>query len=172
MEEERKKGIQKTATCKVQYITWSKQGPVSSLKKDAWQTSILHSCPAGKSKPACTHTPQPVPLSNGKLTSLRPSPRPWFTAFLKEYYKWEKEPRAGLTAQKGRQQIDENRVKASGKRANSSQLLLPPLACLMTQENIKPLPSCLSGCLLAEIILVGSKTFSLVMPSLEIKPGI
>lgn len=79
-------------------------------------------------------------LSHGKLTSLRPSPR--FSAFLKVYYKWERERRAGLNAQKKRQQINENCIQGSRKTTQPSQVLLHPLACQMAQENVKPWPSC------------------------------
>lgn len=47
----------------------------------------------------------------------------------------------------------------------SSQL---PWACLMAQENIKPLPSCLSDLSMATMIFTANNAFSLMTPSLEI----
>lgn len=93
----------------------------------------------------CTNTPQPAPLSNGNLTSLRPSPRPWFPFFEKNITNGQ-----DLLFSKEDRRLTRtvSRVLKREYNPSSSPLLL--WACMMAQENTNPLPGSLSAFLMAK----------------------
>lgn len=68
-----RKVTHKTQQCQV------KTSIFPTPRKEAWQTSTLYSLPAGKPNPVPTQARMFL-LSQEKLTTFRPSPRPWHVA--------------------------------------------------------------------------------------------
>ena len=93
----------------------------------------------------CTNTPQPAPLSNGNLTSLRLSPRPRFPFFKKSVTNGQ-----DLLFSKEDRRLTRRVSRVLKREYNppSSPLLL--WACIMAQENTNPFPGSLSAFLMAK----------------------
>lgn len=95
----------------------------------------------------CTNTPQPAPLSKGNLTSLRPSPGPWFPFFKKSVTNGQD---LLLSKEDRRLTRTVSRVLQREHNPPSSPPRLLLWACMMAQENTKPLPGSLSAFLMAK----------------------